>query len=143
MSEEGKDNVMPLKKVDFSPYTYRRLLRNLKKVWGNIEYHNWEYYARQQGYTKSQMEEGKEKFDAMKKSIETKIDLLLHRVNDMIKSADSGKKDYDYPITCHSVGAGFTLEEHLSHLQPKVAFDKVFRDPRDSKFRYRRSSDTL
>lgn len=137
MSEENPSTGIPRKRVDFSPYTYQRLLRNLKHVWSNIEYDSWQYYAKRQGYTDEQIKDGELKFQELKRSIETKIDLLLQRVEVMIKNAEKGEVDYDYPITCHSVGAGFMLEEHLKHLQPAVAFSKVFTDPRDVKQKYR------
>lgn len=135
MSEEVKVDVMPRKRVDFSPWTYRKLLRNLKSVWYNIEYDTWTWYAKKDGYTDEQIEQNKAKFLELKKDVQTKIDLLLERVKNMIDSAEKGEKDYDYIITCHSVGSGFTLEEHLSHLKPSVVFRKVFED--DSERNYR------
>jgi len=133
---ENTDGI-PRKKCDFSAYTYQRLLRNLKHVWANIEYHQWKYFAKRLGKTDEEIEEAECKFNEMKHSIETKIDLLLERVEAMVKNAEKEELDYDYTITCASVGAGFTLEEHLRHLQPAVAFNKVFADPRDSKEKYR------
>lgn len=131
MSEQPLDNA-PKKRVDFSPYTYQKLLRNLKRIWSNIEYETYVYIAlRNSKYTRKDIEDKKGDFERLKKEIETKIDLLLERTKTMIDNAEKGEQDFDYQITCHSVGAGFSLEEHLRHLQPAVAFSKVFKDPRE------------
>lgn len=135
MSEQPSEGI-PRKRVDFSVYTYQKLLRNLKHVWANIEYGQWHYYAKYLGKTDEDIEKAEGKFREMKHSIETKIDLLLERVETMIKNAEEGEIDYDYTITCASIGTRFTLESHLRHLQPAVAFNKVFADPRDSKRKY-------
>ena len=129
-------DVVPKKRVDFSPHTYRKLLRNLKKTWSNIEYESYLWYAKREGFDTAKVEASKDKFLAMKKDIETKIDLLLERVNTMCENASNGTKDYDYVITCHSVGQDFMLENHLEHLKPAVVFKKVL-EP-DDRYKYAR-----
>jgi len=126
------DDIDIKKKVDFSPYTYRRLLQNLKRVWQNIEYNSWAYKNwNDKGLSEEQIEELRPKFERLKKDIQTKIDLVIARINKLIEDSKQGKVDFDYTITCYSVGSNFSLEDHLNNFKPQVVMKKLFKENRD------------
>lgn len=128
MSEENQD-VIPRKRVDFSPRFYLQLIRNLRKIWSNINYDMYKYDLQKAGLTEEQIKALRPEFDELKAQVQTKIELLQERLTNLQSSMEKGELDYDYQITCSSVKNDFSLENHLEHLKPNVVFKRLLESP--------------
>lgn len=124
---EGSDG-RPKKVVDFSLKTYKTLLQNLRRTWKNIEWSHWEWIARRMNYNDETIEANRGVFMELKKDIETKIDLLLERLESIREDVNDGKLDIDYIINCGNIGKNFSIEEHLKDLLPAVAMSRIFKE---------------
>jgi len=132
LPETTVPDAIPRKKVDFSPRFYLQLIRNLRKIWQNIQYDMYKYDLKRAGLTDDQIEALRPEFEELRSQVQTKIDLLQERLTNMQEALSKGELDYDYQINCSSVKNDFSLEQHLEHLKPNVVFKRLLEKPENS-----------